>query len=97
MVVNCSNKCRGKVRGRPLGTELSEYSINNISIGRQGKKHKEETKQKIKESLNGAEYYYPKKSRKAISEAAKKGNNKTGNPLFRKRGKEHPRHRDYGK
>jgi len=43
----CSTECRSELRGRPLGKKLSAGEISDISETMTGKKHKEETKQRL--------------------------------------------------
>lgn len=51
----CSSKCKENagetLRGRPIGTELDDYSKNLIANSRTGRHHTKETKQKISEQV----------------------------------------------
>jgi hypothetical protein len=45
----CSKECKGDTRGRPIGTELDDYTKSLIAEGRTGLHHNKDTKHKISE------------------------------------------------
>ena len=47
----CSSKCKGGTRGRPIGTELGDYTKYLIAEGRTGLHHSKDTKQKMSEQI----------------------------------------------
>lgn len=57
-VQHCSDKCKGRIAGRPLGYKVSDGTRERISEGRTNKKHTTETKDKIRESVAIGGFYH---------------------------------------
>lgn len=62
----CSSNCAGRVRGRPVGTQLSKYTKQKIADTRRGRKHSADTKESISLALHALDYSAlpPKKEHK---------------------------------